>query len=81
MIIFIYILTLVAHYKYRQSPQFSTDGFILRGYRFFDVIGIVFYVCIYVSLFLSSERIIPAAAGLVWLAAFGTYCYIKEKKA
>lgn len=81
VIIFIYILTLVAHYKYRKSPQFSTDGFILRGYRFFDVIGIIFYVCIYVSLFLSSERIIPAVAGLVWLAAFGTYCYIKEKKA
>ena len=79
MIIFIYILTLVAHYKYRKSPQFSKDGFILRGYCFFDVIGIIFYVCIYVSLFLSSERIIPAVAGIIWLLIFGIYCHMNKE--
>ncbi|WP_018142979.1 amino acid permease [Alloscardovia criceti] len=80
VIIFIYVLTLVAHYRYRQSPQFSQDGFILRGYQFFDVIGIIFFVGIYISLFVSNGRIIPAVAGLLWLAIFGTYCYFKERK-
>lgn len=80
VIIFIYVLTVIAHYNYRKSPSFTKDGFLLRGYKFFDVIGIAFFIMIYVSLFMSPTRVVPAIAGLCWLVGFGIYCHIKEKK-
>ncbi|MFC0265827.1 amino acid permease [Alloscardovia macacae] len=81
VIIFIYILTMVAHYRYRTSPAFARDGFLMRGYRVFDVVGIAFFVFIYGSLFASAERIVPAIAGLVWLVGFGAYCMLKKDPA
>ncbi|TCD54184.1 amino acid permease [Alloscardovia theropitheci] len=80
VIIFIYVLTIIAHYNYRKSPNFTRDGFLLRGYQFFDVIGIVFFIVIYASLFASPTRVIPAIAGICWLIGFGIYCHIKEKR-
>lgn len=79
VIIVIYILTLIAHFRYRQSPDFTPDGFVMRGYKFFDVIGIVFFIFIYLSLFVSQDRLLPASAGIVWLVAFGTYCVLTQK--
>jgi AAT family amino acid transporter len=71
VIIFIYILTMLTHYRYRKSDDFISDGFILRGYKVWDVVAIVFFVFVYVTLFISSETLWPGVVGLVWLVVFG----------
>jgi AAT family amino acid transporter len=71
VIIFIYILTMVAHYRYRRSEDFIPDGFLLRGYKVWDVVAIVFFVFVYCTLFISSDTLWPGIVGLIWLVVFG----------
>ena len=77
--IFIYILTMVAHYRYRNSPQFMQDGFVMPAYRVLNPLTIVFFVFIYATLFIGSDTRGPAIAGLVWLVVFGGYCLLHER--
>jgi AAT family amino acid transporter len=71
VIIFIYILTMMAHYRYRRSSDFISDGFLLRGYKVWDVVAVVFFVFVYATLFISSDTLWPGVMGLVWLVIFG----------
>ncbi|MCI1984773.1 MAG: amino acid permease [Bifidobacteriaceae bacterium] len=75
VIIFIYILTMVAHYRYRRSADFIPDGFLLRGYKVWDVVAIAFFAFVYVTLFIGSDTRWPGVVGLVWLALFGFASY------
>ncbi|MCI2174634.1 MAG: amino acid permease [Bifidobacterium thermacidophilum] len=79
VIIFIYILTLIAHERYRRSPDFIADGFLMPAYRFTDALAIAFFVFVYVTLFLAADTRGPAVAGLVWLLVFGGYCLLHER--
>ena len=79
VIIFIYILTMIAHERYRRSPDFIADGFLMPAYRFTDALAIAFFVFVYVTLFLASDTRGPAIAGLVWLLVFGGYCLLHER--
>lgn len=79
VIIFIYILTMIAHERYRRSPDFIADGFLMPAYRFTDALAIVFFVFVYVTLFLAADTRGPAVAGLVWLLVFGGYCLLHER--
>lgn len=81
VIVFVYVLTVVAHWKYRNSSDFLPDGFLLKGYRFWDSFAIVFFVFIYVTLFLSAPTRLPAILGLVWLVVFGGACFLRERMA
>ncbi len=77
--IFIYILTMVAHYRYRNSPQFMADGFLMPAYRVLNPLTIVFFVFIYATLFIGADTRGPAIAGLVWLVVFGGYCLLHDR--
>lgn len=79
VIIFIYILTMVAHQKYRRSADFISDGFVMPAYRFTNTFAIVFFVFVYATLFLADDTRGSAIAGLVWLAAFGGYCLLHDR--
>ncbi|MEE1295964.1 MAG: amino acid permease [Bifidobacterium sp.] len=79
VIIFIYILTMCAHYRYRQSPDFMPNGFLMPAYRFTDPLTIAFFVFVYCTLFLGSDTRGSAIAGLVWLVVFGTWCLVKNR--
>lgn len=79
VIIFIYILTMIAHERYRRSPDFIADGFLMPAYRFTDALAIAFFVFVYVTLFLAADTRGPAVAGLVWLLVFGGYCLLHER--
>lgn len=79
VIIFIYILTMIAHERYRRSPDFIVDGFLMPAYRFTDALAIAFFVFVYVTLFLAADTRGPAIAGLVWLLVFGGYCLLHER--
>ena len=67
VVIFIYILTMLAHRRYRQSADFLPDGFVMPAWQVCDWIAIAFYVFVYVTLFLSADTRGSAIAGLLWL--------------
>lgn len=79
VVIFIYILTMLAHRRYRQSADFLPDGFVMPAWQVCDWIAIAFYVFVYVTLFLSADTRGSAIAGLVWFVVFGGYCLLHER--
>lgn len=79
VIIFIYVLTMVAHQRYRLSADFIPDGFVMPAYRVTNTITIVFFVFVYCTLFLADDTRGSAIAGLVWLVAFGGYCLLHDR--
>ncbi|MDF7663197.1 amino acid permease [Bifidobacterium sp. ESL0763] len=78
-IIFIYVLTMLAHQRYRRSADFESTGFLMPAYKFTGALTIAFFVFIYATLFLSVDTRGSAVAGLVWLAIFGAYSLISHR--
>ena len=79
VIIFIYVLTMVAHRRYRRSRDFIADGFVMPAWRVTNTLTIAFFVFVYCTLFLAEDTRGSAIAGLVWLALFGGYCLLHER--
>ena len=77
--LFIYILTLLAHRRYRRSADFIADGFVMPAWKWLNTIAIVFFAFIYVTLFLADDTRASGIAGLAWLAVFGGYCLIQQR--
>ena len=71
---------MVAHWKYRQSADFSADGFLMPAYKVLDSLAIGFFVLIYLSLFLAPDTLWAAVGGIVWFLVFGTWCHFHMKK-
>jgi AAT family amino acid transporter len=80
IIIFIYILTIFAHWKYRHSKDFMEDGFRLRGYRVWDVVATIVFVFVYGTLFIASDTRLPAIFGIAWLVIFGGVSYLVGRR-
>lgn len=81
VIIAVYILTLVAHWKYRNSDDFREDGFLLRGYKVWDSLAVAFFVFVYITLFFSADTLTAAVLGTVWLVLFGAWCVLSRRRA
>lgn len=79
VIIFIYILVMLSHRKYRVSPEFMPKGFLMPAYKVLDIAVIIFFVFIYCTLFLASDTRISAIGGIAWLLVFGGYCMVKYR--
>ena len=67
----IYMLLMVAHYKYRKSEDFMPDGFKMPAYKILNPLTIVFFALIYMTLFLSKDTMISAVGGVIWVVVFG----------
>ena len=79
--IIVYLLTMLAHRKYRESRDFDPNGFLMPGYKFTSPLVIGFFTAIYVSLFITGENVLPAIGGLVWTVAFiGILTLVGKKK-
>ena len=76
--LFIYVLTMLAHRRYRRSADFIADGFVMPAWKWLNTIAIVFFVFVYATLFLADDTRGSAIAGLVWLAGFGGYCVLRD---
>lgn len=79
VIIFIYVLTMIAHRRYRRSADFIADGFVMPAWKFTNTLAIVFFVFVYCTLFISADTRGSAIAGLAWLVVFGGYCLLHER--
>lgn len=77
--LFIYILTMLAHRRYRRSADFIADGFVMPAWKWLNTIAIVFFAFVYVTLFLADDTRASGIAGLVWLVVFGGYCLLQER--
>lgn len=79
VIVFIYVLTMIAHRKYRRSADFIADGFVMPAWKVLNTVAIVFFVFVYCTLFLADDTRMSAIAGLVWLVVFGGYCLLHDR--
>ncbi|BDR55386.1 amino acid transporter [Bombiscardovia apis] len=80
VIIFIYILLLITHYRYRASDDFMEDGFLMPAYKWTGALAIAFFVFVYASLFLAADTRVSAICGLIWLVCFGGACLWRNRR-
>lgn len=76
----IYILTMLAHLKYRKSKEFMPDGFIMPAYKVLNPLTIVFFLFVFVCLFLQESTYIGAIGATIWIILFGIYSNWKHNK-
>ena len=51
----IYILIMVTHLKYRKSQDFMADGYLMPHYRFLNLLTMLFFTFVFVTLFLQES--------------------------
>ena len=76
----IYILTMLAHLKYRKSKEFMPDGFVMPAYKVLNPLTIVFFLFVFVCLFLQESTYIGAIGATIWIFLFGIYSNWKHSK-
>ena len=76
----IYILTMLAHLKYRKSKEFMPDGFVMPAYKVFNPLTIVLFLFVFVCLFLQESTYIGAVGATIWIILFGIYSNWKHNK-
>ena len=76
----IYILTMLAHLKYRNSKEFMPDGFVMPAYKVLNPLTIVFFLFVFVCLFLQESTYIGAIGATIWIILFGIYSNWKHNK-
>ena len=76
----IYILTMLAHLKYRKSKEFMPDGFVMPAYKALNPLTIVFFLFVFVCLFLQESTYIGAIGATIWIILFGIYSNWKHNK-
>lgn len=76
----IYILTMLAHLKYRKSKEFLPDGFVMPAYKVLNPLTIVFFLFVFVCLFLQESTYIGAIGATIWIILFGIYSNWKHSK-
>lgn len=76
----IYILTMVAHLKYRKSKEFMPDGFVMPAYKVLNPLTIVFFLFVFVCLFLQESTYIGAIGATIWIILFGIYSNWKHNQ-
>lgn len=76
----IYILTMLAHLKYRKSKEFMPDGFVMPAYKVLNPLIIVFFLFVFVCLFLQESTYIGAIGATIWIILFGIYSNWKHNQ-
>ena len=76
----IYILTMLAHLKYRKSKEFMPDGFVMPAYKVLNPLTIVFFLFVFVCLFLQESTYIGAIGATIWIILFGIYSNWRHSK-
>ena len=75
----IYILTMLAHLKYRKSKDFLPEGFVMPAYKVLKPVTILFFLFVFVCLFLQKSTVIGAIGASIWIILFGIYSNWKHK--
>ena len=76
----IYILTMLAHLKYRKSQEFMADGFLMPAYKILNPLTILFFIFVFVCLFLQKSTVVGAIGAAIWIVVFSIYSNWKHSK-
>ena len=76
----IYGLTMLAHLKYRKSPDFMADGYLMPAYKFLNPLTMLFFAFVFLTLFLQESTVVGAIGSAVWIIVFGLYSQFKFRK-
>ena len=76
----IYILTMLAHLKYRKSQEFMADGFLMPAYKILNPLTILFFIFVFVCLFLQKSTGVGAIGAAIWIVVFSIYSNWKHSK-
>ena len=76
----IYILTMLAHLKYRKSQEFMADGFLMPAYKILNPLTILFFIFVFVCLFLQKSTVAGAIGAAIWIVVFSIYSNWKHRK-
>ncbi|TNF67931.1 amino acid permease [Streptococcus salivarius] len=76
----IYILTMLAHLKYRKSQEFMADGFLMPTYKILNPLTILFFIFVFVCLFLQKSTVVGAIGAAIWIVVFSIYSNWKHSK-
>ena len=79
LFLMIYILILIAYWRYRQSDQYMADGFLMIAPKFFVPVAILFFAFVFMTLFFNVESRVPAIGATLWLLLFGAVAYRQPK--
>ena len=79
LFLMIYILILIAYWRYRQSEHYMADGFLMIAPKFFVPTAILFFAFIFMTLFFNVESRVPAIGATLWLIVFGAIAYRQPK--
>lgn len=79
MYILVYVLTLLAHRKYRESSDFMAAGFKMPFYKLSSPLTIAFFLVIFFSLFFIPADVFGASLAASWALLFGGWCWLTEK--
>lgn len=80
MYIIVYLLTMIAHRRYRASKDYLPDGFKMPGYEVTSPLTILFFMIIFISLFFISADVVGAIGAIIWTVVFGGGVALKEKR-
>ena len=69
----IYVLIMIAHWRYRQSKELLPDGFLMPAYKILNPLTIAFFLFVFVCLFLQQSTYIGAIGATIWVILFGIY--------
>jgi len=71
---------MLAHLKYRKSPDFMADGYLMPAYKFLNPLTMLFFAFVFVTLFLQESTVVGAIGSAVWIVVFGLYSQFKFRK-
>ena len=69
----IYVLIMLAPWRYRQSKEFLPYGFLMPAYKILNPVTIAFFLFVFVCLFLQKSTYIGAIGATIWIIIFGIY--------
>ena len=76
----IYLLTMLAHLKYRQSEDFLADGYLMPAYKILNPMTMVFFVFVFVTMFFQQDTLVGSLGSVVWIVVLGLYSQYKFRK-
>ena len=75
----IYVLTMIAHLKYRKSKEFMADAYLMPAYKFLNPLTLLFFAFVFITLFLQKSTVVGAIGSAIWILIFGIYSQLKFK--
>ncbi|KXT79045.1 amino acid permease [Streptococcus sp. DD13] len=76
----IYLLTMWAHLRYRQSSDFMANGYLMPRYKLLNPLTMIFMLFVFGTLFLQVDTRYGVYGSIVWIICLGFVSYRRFRK-